>query len=100
MRRRWAERATLAQAWSDRGVATVHSQGRAGDVARSWRREENDCLGDLALVRGPAQRCREAQLFQRVAERASSALGAGGPGRDGVDTNPIGAEGRCPGPGE
>src|SRR5215471_4379191 len=89
-----------SQHWSDRGVAAVHRQGRAGYVARLWRREENNSLGDLARVRGSAQRCRGAQLFQRVAERAGSALRAGGPGRDGVDTNPVGAEGRRPGPGE
>jgi hypothetical protein len=86
--------------WSDRGIAAVHRHGRTGEVARLRRREENDRLGDLARVRGPAQRRRGAQLFQPVAERAGGTVGGGGPGRDGVDANPVGAERRRLGPGE
>jgi hypothetical protein len=86
--------------WSDRGKAAVHQHGRAGDVARFRRREENDRLGDLARVRGPAQRRRGGQLLQPVGERADGTVGAGRPGRDGVDANPVGAERRRPGPGE
>ena len=40
------------------------------------------------------------ELFQTVTEHADCRVGAGGPGRDGVDTNPVGAERRRPGPGE
>src|ERR1700739_45703 len=86
--------------WSDRGKAAVHQHGRTGEVARLRRREENDHLGDLARVRGPAQRRRGAQLLQPVAERAGGTVGAGGPGCDGVGANPVGAERRRPGPGE
>src|ERR1700751_1656899 len=86
--------------WSDRGKAAVHQRGCTGEVARLRRREENDRLGDLGRVRGPAQRCGGAQLFQPVAERADRTVGPGGPGRDGVDANPVGAERRRPGPGE
>src|SRR3979490_3412222 len=66
--------------WSDRGKAAVHQHGRTGEVARLRRREENDRLGDLGRVRGPAQRRRGAQLLQPVAERADGTVGAGGPG--------------------
>src|SRR6516225_9781794 len=85
-----------AACWSDRGKTAVHRYGRTGEIARLGRREENDRLGDLGRVRGPAQRCREAQLFQPVAEHADGTVSAGGPRRDGVDTNPVGAEGRRP----
>src|SRR5215467_1591574 len=49
--------------WSERGVAAVHHHGRAGDVARLRRREENDGLGDLARLSGPAQRCQSEELL-------------------------------------
>src|SRR5260370_12516881 len=74
--------------WSDRGKAAVHQHGRTGEVARLRRREENDRLGDLARVRGPAQRRRGAQLLQPVGERADGPVGAGGPAPDALHPPP------------
>src|SRR5262245_867896 len=85
---------------SDRGKAAVDRYGRAGEVARLRRREEDDRLGDLGRVCGPAQQCLGTQLLQRVAECADGTAGSGGPRCDSVDTNPVGAERRCPGPRE
>jgi hypothetical protein len=41
-----------------------------------------------------------ANLLDTVAERVDGRIRARGPRRDGVDTDPVGAEGRCPGSGE
>src|ERR1700751_2749513 len=64
--------------WSDRGKAAVHQHGCTGEVARLRRREENDRLGDLGRLRGPAQRRRGAQLLQPILGRAARTGGARG----------------------
>jgi hypothetical protein len=41
--------------WSDRGKAAVHHHGRAGEVARLRRREENDRLVWRSVANHPLE---------------------------------------------